>query len=171
LDGGSARRTGQHNTEKRGHISMPRSGFEPIIPVFERWKTVRALDSATTGTSENLIAKVLVSKMITFHYSDMSSSLSNQILKVFRGSKLCRYQHAASERPSQGISCMEVSFCCCSSYKAPAHGGLKHHSNLPTSSAAFDSDPINRIPSESDSYTTLHESHSHKTRNSRLGSF
>jgi len=33
--------TGQHNTEKRGHISMPRAGFEPAIPVFERSKTVR----------------------------------------------------------------------------------------------------------------------------------
>jgi len=41
LDGGSARRkattyTGQHNTEKRGHTSMPRAGFEPKIPVLDR---------------------------------------------------------------------------------------------------------------------------------------
>jgi len=55
LDGGSARRkattyTGQHNTEKRGHTSMPRAGFEPTIPVFERSKTVRALDRAVIGT-------------------------------------------------------------------------------------------------------------------------
>jgi hypothetical protein len=27
--------TGQHNTQKRGHISMPRAGFEPVIPVLE----------------------------------------------------------------------------------------------------------------------------------------
>jgi len=39
LEGGLARPkattyTGQHNTEKRGHTSMPRAGFEPMIPVF-----------------------------------------------------------------------------------------------------------------------------------------
>jgi len=28
--------TGQHNTEKRGHTTMPRIGFEPMIPVFEQ---------------------------------------------------------------------------------------------------------------------------------------
>jgi hypothetical protein len=28
--------TTQYNTEKRGHTSMPREGFEPAIPVFER---------------------------------------------------------------------------------------------------------------------------------------
>jgi len=55
LDGGSTRRkattyTGQRNTEKRGHTSMPRAGFEHTIPVFERSKTVRALDRAATGT-------------------------------------------------------------------------------------------------------------------------
>jgi hypothetical protein len=29
---------------------MPRAGFEPMIPVFKRLKTVRALDRATIGT-------------------------------------------------------------------------------------------------------------------------
>jgi len=44
LDGGSARRktttyAGQHNTEKQHrHTSMPRAGFEPTIPVFDRSK-------------------------------------------------------------------------------------------------------------------------------------
>jgi len=42
--------TGHHNTAKRGHISMPRAGFEPTIPVFEQSKSVRALDRAVTGT-------------------------------------------------------------------------------------------------------------------------
>jgi hypothetical protein len=27
---------GQHHTEKRGHIYMPRAGFEPVIPVLDR---------------------------------------------------------------------------------------------------------------------------------------
>jgi hypothetical protein len=54
-DGGSARRkattyTGQHNTEKRGHTSMSRARFEPMIPVFERLKMVSASDRAATGT-------------------------------------------------------------------------------------------------------------------------
>jgi hypothetical protein len=39
-----------HNTEKRGHTSVPRAGFEPVIPVFERPKTVRALDRTAIGT-------------------------------------------------------------------------------------------------------------------------
>jgi hypothetical protein len=44
LDGGSACHkattyTEQYNTEKRGHTSMPRAGFEPTISVFERLKT------------------------------------------------------------------------------------------------------------------------------------
>jgi len=38
---------GQHNTEKRGHTLMPRVGFEPTIPVFERSKAVRASDQTT----------------------------------------------------------------------------------------------------------------------------
>jgi hypothetical protein len=32
--------TGQHNTEKRGHTSVPRAGFEPTISVFERSKII-----------------------------------------------------------------------------------------------------------------------------------
>jgi len=38
------------NTEKRGHTSMLRVGFKPMIPVFERPNTVRALDRAAIGT-------------------------------------------------------------------------------------------------------------------------
>jgi hypothetical protein len=33
---------------KRTQTSMPRVGFEPMIPVFERAKTVHALDRAAT---------------------------------------------------------------------------------------------------------------------------
>jgi len=32
-------RTTQHNTERRRQTSIPRAGFEPTIPVFERYKT------------------------------------------------------------------------------------------------------------------------------------
>jgi hypothetical protein len=34
---------------------MPRAGFEPAIPMFERSKTVRALDHAAIGTGSNII--------------------------------------------------------------------------------------------------------------------
>jgi hypothetical protein len=42
--------TGQHNTEKHRHISMPPAGFEPAIPMFERPKTVLPLDRAAIET-------------------------------------------------------------------------------------------------------------------------
>jgi len=42
--------TGQHKTEKRRHTFMPRTGFKPTIPVFERSKTVRASDHAAIWT-------------------------------------------------------------------------------------------------------------------------
>jgi hypothetical protein len=43
----------QDNTtqKKRGYISMPRAGFEPAIPMFERPKTVLALDRAAITSS------------------------------------------------------------------------------------------------------------------------
>jgi len=43
-------RTTQHR--KRVHTSMPRAGFETAIPVFERSKTVCALDRAAIGTGK-----------------------------------------------------------------------------------------------------------------------
>jgi len=54
LDGGLTQRkastyTGLHSTEKRRHTSMLRAGFKPAMPVFERLKTVRALDHAAIG--------------------------------------------------------------------------------------------------------------------------
>jgi hypothetical protein len=40
--------TWQHKQNKRTQTSMPQRGFEPTIPVFERVKTVHALDRAAT---------------------------------------------------------------------------------------------------------------------------
>jgi hypothetical protein len=58
LDGGSARHkaTQQHTRNKRTQTSMPRVRFEPTTPVFERAKTVQALDRAATviGNSSKL---------------------------------------------------------------------------------------------------------------------
>jgi hypothetical protein len=42
--------TGQHNTEKHRHTSITRAGFEPVIPMFERPKTVLALDRSAIET-------------------------------------------------------------------------------------------------------------------------
>jgi hypothetical protein len=42
--------TGQHNTEKHRNTSMPRTGFETTIPMFERPKTVLALDCTASET-------------------------------------------------------------------------------------------------------------------------
>jgi len=40
----------QDNTQKRGHTSLPRAGVEYAIPMFERSKTVRAVNHAAIGT-------------------------------------------------------------------------------------------------------------------------
>jgi hypothetical protein len=39
---------------------MSRAGFEPTIPVFERLKTVRGLNSAATGTGEFMFSLLLI---------------------------------------------------------------------------------------------------------------
>jgi hypothetical protein len=46
---------GQHNTEKRGHTSMSRVGFEPMIPVFKWLKTVHASECLVIGTSSAIV--------------------------------------------------------------------------------------------------------------------
>jgi len=48
--GKSARRRACAYTEKQGHTSMPRAEFEPMIPVFELSKSIRALDRVAIGT-------------------------------------------------------------------------------------------------------------------------
>jgi len=60
MDGESALRKatiykGDHKTEKCRHTSMPRAGFKPTIPMFERLKTIRALDRAAGGTGSVFI--------------------------------------------------------------------------------------------------------------------
>jgi hypothetical protein len=44
-----AHRTTQSQKKSHTQTSMPRVGFEPMIPVFERVKTVHALDGAATA--------------------------------------------------------------------------------------------------------------------------
>jgi len=62
LDGESSQRkattyTGQHNTEKCGHTSMTRAGFEPTILVFKRSKTLCDLERAAIGTGINRLTE------------------------------------------------------------------------------------------------------------------
>jgi hypothetical protein len=40
---------------KRTQASMPQVGFEPVIPVFERVKTVHALDRAATVFGQKIL--------------------------------------------------------------------------------------------------------------------
>jgi len=44
--------TGQHNSEKRGHTSMPLAGLKPTIPVFELWNTVLTYFALCSLTAE-----------------------------------------------------------------------------------------------------------------------
>jgi hypothetical protein len=52
---------GRHLYRKRRHIFAPRVGFEPMVPVFERVKTLRALDRTATmiGIADNIAANIL----------------------------------------------------------------------------------------------------------------
>jgi len=45
--------TQDSTTQKNRDMSMPRAGFEPMIPVVERSKTIPTLDGAATGTGNN----------------------------------------------------------------------------------------------------------------------
>jgi hypothetical protein len=62
LDGESARRKAATYTQnERTQTSMPRVRFEPMIPAFERAKTVHALDRAATviGWGKELYSTVI----------------------------------------------------------------------------------------------------------------
>jgi hypothetical protein len=57
LDGGSAHRKAatEHKQNKHKQTSMPRLGFEPTIPVFERANTFHALDRAATVIGNSFV--------------------------------------------------------------------------------------------------------------------
>jgi hypothetical protein len=69
--------TGQHNTEKRRHTSMPRAGFKSAISTSERPKTVLASDRSAieTGLNENSV------QYFSTHVSHMRS-LTVQVTDV-----------------------------------------------------------------------------------------
>jgi hypothetical protein len=55
-------RTGQHKQNKSTQTSMPQVRFEPTIPVFERAKTVHALDRAATVIGHLSIIHIILSR-------------------------------------------------------------------------------------------------------------
>jgi hypothetical protein len=83
--------TGKHNRERRKQTSMPRGGFEPAIPMFERPKTVLALDRSAieTGFTLNLPVRKY-----------LKSFLSLQAFRL----KLCYRIFLKSIIPSTGLA-------------------------------------------------------------------
>jgi hypothetical protein len=57
---------------------MPRTGFEPTIPVFERLKAVRALDIAAIGTG------LLLLLLLLLLFAMLGGSLVATSWRVFR---------------------------------------------------------------------------------------
>jgi hypothetical protein len=55
--------------KKRGHTSMPRVGFKPTIPVFERAKTFHALDRTATVKNEHKL-QMFRNKILGKEYLD-----------------------------------------------------------------------------------------------------
>jgi len=47
--------TGQHNTEKCRHTSMPWVGFKPTVSVFKQLNTVHTSDRLAIGTSSRVL--------------------------------------------------------------------------------------------------------------------
>jgi hypothetical protein len=56
---------------------MPRVGFEPTIPVFERAKTVHALDRATTGIGTLFIYSFIIVGITEFLGRNPSSGVNS----------------------------------------------------------------------------------------------
>jgi hypothetical protein len=65
LGGGSARRKVTAYTQnKRTQTSTPQVGFEPTFSVFERTKTVHALDRAATVIGTYITSVIKLNRMI-----------------------------------------------------------------------------------------------------------
>jgi hypothetical protein len=47
-------------TGKRGCTIISRAGFGPTVPVFERYKTIHALDCAATRATGKLLRKYVI---------------------------------------------------------------------------------------------------------------
>jgi hypothetical protein len=73
--------TGQHKHRINAHASMPQVGFQPTIPVFERARTVHALDRASTAIGKDSLTSITLKQAHiyvcppSFVKSDMKSIL------------------------------------------------------------------------------------------------
>jgi hypothetical protein len=54
-------------------MAIPGAGFEPTIPMFKRFKTIRALDCAVLGTGPNNAAVFTSRRMRWGHISSMEN--------------------------------------------------------------------------------------------------
>jgi hypothetical protein len=101
---------GQQNREKPEHISMPRAGFQPTIPVFERSNTIRALVSAATGIG------------YFCNYSCFRINILINVLNMEKNSFIFQNAEGASTMEfCSTLHCYEVRMC----------GDYKHESSMP----------------------------------------
>jgi hypothetical protein len=80
---------------KRTQTSMPRVGFEPTIPAFERAKTVHALDRAVSLIGRMLFQPTKISRPLLALHASTPHLPRTTRLNDFRGSKL-RILHAGA---------------------------------------------------------------------------
>jgi hypothetical protein len=69
---------------KHTHTSMPRVRFEPTIPVFERAKTVQALDRAATVIGQISVRETALSGPLSWSQSHCRTYCHLRICKYFR---------------------------------------------------------------------------------------
>jgi hypothetical protein len=93
--------TGQHNTDKSEHTSIPGAGFEPTIPVFERLKAVLILDRAATGTidaNEKDELEIVGTSSMCLDFRSFGNALQGVTLnfssKVVTGADRCLWNYS-----------------------------------------------------------------------------
>jgi hypothetical protein len=98
-----------HNTEKRGHTSMPRAGFESVIPVFERPKTVRTLGSTRSSLRWNRDAKMKrqFSYSATKHYTTPQKCRGDAVVHTMHSRPALDWTWVVSFHAPSGIHLRE----------------------------------------------------------------
>jgi hypothetical protein len=86
---------GQHKDNKRKQISMPRVGFEPMIPVFERARIVHTLDRAGnvlswSGWNSRLQFRTSYTLMMKLHFDSINKG-TNFLKQARNALSLCGY--------------------------------------------------------------------------------
>jgi hypothetical protein len=100
--------TGQHRHRINSQTCMPWVGFEPTIPVFERAKTVHALDRAATSIISLYIILLLMQLVFVFSLLPITVAAGSKAWNVFARSNT----GVVGSNPTQGMrDC--VLFCVC----------------------------------------------------------